>query len=152
MKALQAPALRLLVAFVVGAALGWWLPATREPSPGLVSAARSPWLLEELPKALGPASQLMAAQAVNAGFWGVPEERPAAAPPPEDLRWRAAAIVGVGGQRQLMIVHRAGTKPAQMARVGDATPSGHRIVEIGETTYCVEIGGRSYRLGVERGE
>lgn len=151
MSGKQGQAVRLLLAFVAGAGLGWWLPLANEPAARLVSTGRAPWLLEELPRSPGSATQAMAARAVNAGFWGVPEER-AVAQPPEDLRWRVAGIVGVGEQRRLMIVHRTGAKPPQMARVGDTVPSGHRIVEIGESTYCVEIGGRSYRLGVERGE
>ena len=35
-------------------------------------------------------------------------------------------------------------------RVGDALPSGHRIVAIGERDICVLIGRKSFRLGVER--
>ena len=67
-----------------------------------------------------------------------------------DPRWRLAAVFARGTERGALVEFSAPGKPPQHLAVGDALPSGHRIVSIGERDLCVRIGSRTYRLGVER--
>lgn len=148
--------LGLLGILAAGLLLGWWLAPAGQSQPRVGVAARDAWELQPLPKVVqGTESTVTAVRALNGPFWGAQSEKPAAAavaPPPEDLRWRVAAIVGAGGQRKLLVVYRAGTRPTQMIGVGDKLPSGHLIVGIEDNSYCVRIEGAAYRLGVERSD
>lgn len=146
----------LLGILAAGLLLGWWLAPSGHQEPGLGVAARDAWALQPLPQVvLGSANTVTAVRALNAPFWGAQSEKPVAAavaPPPEDLRWRVAAIVGAVGQRKLLVVYRANTRPSQMIGVGDKLPSGHLIVGIEDNSYCVRVDGAAYRLGVERSD
>jgi hypothetical protein len=93
----------------------------------------------------------MAARVMGATFWGGPEVA-ADNKPPEDPRWRVSAIYGSGTNKKLRVEFRNPAKPALVLGVGDSLPSGHRITEIGDRDYCVQVGSRRYTLGVERSE
>lgn len=87
----------------------------------------------------------------SAGYWGAPAAAPTLnATPIDDPRWRLAAVYRAGAERGALVEFVAPGKAAQRLRVGDALPSGHRIVAIGERDVCVAIGKQSFRLGVER--
>jgi hypothetical protein len=86
-----------------------------------------------------------------APFWGG-AEAVVAVQPPADARWRVAAIYGAEGKRTLRVEFRDPSKPAKALRVGDSLPSGHKIMEINERDYCVQVDGRRYTLGVERSD
>jgi hypothetical protein len=88
---------------------------------------------------------------MSAPYWGAPVAREAAASAaPEDPRWRIAAVYGRGAERGVLVEFAAAGKPPLRLKPGDKLPSGHRITNIGEREVCIEIGKRSYRLGVER--
>jgi len=59
-------------------------------------------------------------------------------------------VFGRGREAGVLILHSAPDKPPERLRVGEALPSGHRIVSIGERDVCVRIDKKTYRLGVER--
>lgn len=138
-----------LIAAVIAGLLGWWLVPMPDAPPGLVKPRQDSWRLPSLPRRVDQTST--AALVSGASYWGVSAAAPAlAAAPVEDPRWRLAAVYGVGSERGALVEFSAAGKPAQRLRVGDALPSGHRIVAIGERDVCVLIGRKSFRLGVER--
>lgn len=156
MRPTRATTVGLVGFLAAGMLVGWWLSPVRHEEPIRGVAARDPWALQPLPRVvLGTAGTVTAVKALNAPYWGVQNDKPvtaAPAPPPEDLRWRVAAIVGAGSQRKVLVVYRANTRPTQLVGINEKLPSGHQIVGIEENSYCVSINGAAYRLGVERSD
>jgi len=70
----------------------------------------------------------------------------------EDPRWRVAAVFGGELKRGALIVFEQASKQPQRLFAGDKLPSGHRIVRITEREVCIQVGTKTYRLGVERRE
>ena len=130
--------------------LGWVFAPTPEPAPALVKPRRDTWTLVPLPRLLNQTA--LAAEVMGAPYWGAQATGAGAAQaaPTLDPRWRVAAIYGSRSERAVLIVYAAEGKPPQQLHVGDQLPSGHRIVRVDEREICVQIGARSYRLGVER--
>jgi hypothetical protein len=93
-----------------------------------------------------------AAMVSGAGYWGTAAALPAGTPAPaaEDPRWRIAAVYGAGKDRGALVQFAAPSKAPLRLRVGDTLPSGHRIASISDREVCVQIGRKTYRLGVER--
>lgn len=136
-------------ACAVSFALGWWLSPLPEPGVPLVQPRRDSWSLPELP--FRPDSSAVLTRVAEAGFWGVPPPPPPIIPG-EDRRWRVSAIFGAGSKLKLRIEFRNSRLPSVFREVGDNLPSGHRIVKITPTEYCVEVGDGVYRFGIERSE
>jgi hypothetical protein len=139
-------------AMLVAALVGWWAaPPPPEPQ-ALVQPRRDAWSLAAVPRQTDQATT--AALVVGASYWGRSAAPPSgsAAPPAADPRWRIAAIYGVGADRGVLVQYADASKPAARLKVGDALPSGHRIVEINPREVCVRIGGKTFRLGVERSD
>jgi hypothetical protein len=137
------------IAAAIAGLLGWWLVPMPDAPPNLVKPRQDSWRLPALPRRVDQTST--AALVSGAGYWGAPVATAApSAAPIEDPRWRVAAVYGAGSERGALVEFSAAGKPAQRLRVGDALPSGHRIVAIGERDICVLIGRKSFRLGVER--
>jgi hypothetical protein len=137
------------MAAAVAGLLGWWAAPTPDVAPGVVRPRQDAWRLPSLPRRVDQTST--AALVSGASYWGTAATAStAAAAAVEDPRWRLAAVYGAGGERGALVEFVAAGKAAQRLRVGDALPSGHRIVAIGERDICVLIGRKSFRLGVER--
>lgn len=132
------------------ALFGWLLMPEPTPSAVLIKPRRDEWRLAALPRRFDQTS--LAGLILSAPYWGAPDASTAvaAAPPPPDPRWRIAAVFGRGREAGVLILHSAPDKPPERLRVGEALPSGHRIVSIGERDVCVRIDKKTYRLGVER--
>jgi hypothetical protein len=134
--------------------LGWAFAPSPDAAPPLVGQRQDAWQQPSLPRPVDQTSA--AANVVGAAFWGAPAAAAAAAagaaPPVVDDRWRISALFGVGSKRGVLVSFSAEGKPAQRLQVGDKLPSGHRITAIGDRDICVQIGQRSYRLGVERSD
>ena len=150
MNGLSATLVRTVLALGLAFALGWALSPAPAPPADLVQARRADWSLPALPVRLDSAA--LVGRVTAAPFWGGRESPPAAAAPAADARWRVAAIFGNGDARRLRVEFFDASKPPLTLKVGDALPSGHRVTEIGERNYCVQIGGRAYVMGVERVE
>ncbi len=144
-----AASLPLLMLVSGSAGLGWWLAPPLEEPQSLVQARRSSWALRDLP--VRAEATPVAGRVMMAPFWGGAEVV-AGVQPPENLRWRVAAIYGAEGKRTLRVEFRDPSKPAKTLRVGDYLPSGNKIMEINERDYCVQVDGRGYTMGVERSE
>lgn len=138
--------LLLLVGIAVAAAAGWFIVPQPEPPSTIVQVRRAAWGLAELP----PRPDLLgaAARVAVAPFWGAPERQEPVIPG-EDTRWRVAAVFGGRGALKLRIEFRNPRRPPVFLSVGSQLPSGHRIVEINEREYCVEIDGARYRFPIE---
>lgn len=137
------------IAAATAALLGWWVAPLPDAAPSLVQPRQDPWRLPTLPRRVDQTS--MAVLVSGANYWGAAAAAPTAnAAPIEDPRWRLAAVYGAGKARGALVEFAAAGKAAQRLSVGDALPSGHRIVAIGERDVCVLIGRKSFRLGVER--
>lgn len=138
------------LAATAGAAL---VPEPASDAP-LLAAARERWEEPPLPARVEHAA--LAAQVAGAGYWGGPAgvaTQAPAAPVELPLRWRISAIVSdTGGGGAALISHAGGGRPPQLLRVGDALPSGQRIVSIAAGEVCVMQGKRRLRLGVERSD
>lgn len=138
------------LAATAGAAL---VPVSKTELP-LQAAARERWEEPAMPVRIE--NSALAAQVIGAGFWGGAVGMAGASPvaPVElPLRWRIAAIVSdTGGGGAALISHAGGARPPQLLRVGDALPSGQRIVSIAAGEVCVLQGKRRLRLGVERSD
>ena len=138
-----------LVAAAVAGLIGWWAAPLPEPAPGLVKPRQDGWRLPPLPRR--PDQSSVAALVADANYWGAKAQAATTvAAPAVDPRWRIAAVYGAGTDRAALVEFAAAGKAAQRLRIGDALPSGHRIVAIGERDVCVLIGRKSFRLGVER--
>lgn len=149
---MRTPRLKQFAVFAAAAALGAWMAPGIEPEASLVKARRNAWELPELPRkpdlvgqglALAaspmfePEAQMQAAAAAAAVAAG------------EDKRWRIAGIYRRASERSVLINFMAPGKASQTLRVGDKLPSGHRITRIDDGEVCVQLGNKSYRLGVE---
>ena len=134
------------------AVLGWFVLPSAPERQNLVTARRDAWNLPPLPRREVEAVSIIAVAA--APFWGTAIKvapDPAAAAPPEDRRWRIAAIFGGASQRGVLIVFNAEGKPPLRLFAGDRLPSGDRIVSIGDRELCVRLSNnKTYRMGVER--
>ena len=137
------------VAAAIAGLLGWWAAPMPDAVPNLVKPRQDSWRLPSLPRR---ADQTSAAVLVSgASYWGASVVAPSAnAAPIEDPRWRVAAVYGAGKERGALVEYVAAGKQPLRLRIGDALPSGHRIVAINEREICVQIGRKSFRLGVER--
>jgi hypothetical protein len=144
---------RLLLLLAAGFAIGWFGAPPPQPEVELVRLKRAamtvpPWQ----PPGEAQAVALMPA-VMTAPFWGIPPATTAApAPPPPDMRWRVSGVFGLGAARKIRIEFRNPARPPLTLKVGEKLPSGHVITRIDERTYCVDIEGASYTLGVERSE
>ena len=137
------------IAAAIAGLLGWWIAPLPDAAPSLVKPRQDAWRLPSLPRRVDQTS--MAVLVSGANYWGASAAAPTAnAAPIEDPRWRLAAVYGAGKARGALVEFAAAGKAAQRLSVGDALPSGHRIVAIGERNVCVLIGRKSFRLGVER--
>ncbi len=138
-------ALGLVLALVLGAALVPLPPAEQ----ALIGARRDDWRPPALPNRQDPAGKL--AGILGAAYWGAAVQATEAPPTvPEDGRWRIAAVFRTAKDSGVLVEFGAAGKPPQRLSLGDALPSGHRIVEIGERDVCVLVGKKKLRLGVER--
>ena len=146
--------LRLVFLLAAGFAVGWFAAPPTSPEVQLVQPRRPAAALPAWqPPVEAQAAALLPAVA-TAPFWGATAPSAAAppAPPGPDLRWRVAGVFGMGAQRKLRVEFRNPARQPMTLKVGDKLPSGHVITRIDERTYCVEIEGASYTLGVERSE
>lgn len=131
------------------ALIGWFAAPLPADAPALVKPRRDTWVMAPLPRIMDQTT--LAAQVMGAPYWGAaPGGAAAAAATPVDPRWRLAAVFGVGRERGVLVEFLAPDKPPLRLKAGDTLPSGHRITRIDEGGICVQIGARSYRLGVER--
>lgn len=140
------------VAAALALGLGWLLGGGGDDGGAVVQPRRDAWSLPELPRKPDLAS-------IGLGLAGSPLFEPeaavvagpgaAAASTPEDPRWRIAGIFPQGNRRSVLISFMAPGKEPQRLQVGDLLPSGHRIQKIEDGVVCVQIGKKSYRMGVE---
>ena len=145
--------LRLAILLVAGFAIGWFVAPLPPPEQSLVQARRPALVLPAWQPPVETQAAALLSTVATAPFWGLPAARSAApAPPGPDLRWRVAGLFGVGAQRKLRVEFRDRARQPMTLKVGEKLPSGHVITRIDERTYCVEIEGASYTLGVERSE
>lgn len=145
------PALNWVLSIALAGAAGWFVAPADSVNAELVQVRRDRWELPSLPRRPDLLAQGLAmvtspifepeAQIVAAAT--------AAAAPPEDQRWRVAGLFRRDGVRSVMISFMAPGKPAQALRVGDKLPSGHVVTRIDDNEICVQLGKKSYRLGVE---
>lgn len=148
----KVPSLRLWsMLAILAAVVGWILAPAPESPTSLVQSRRDDWNLAALPRRFDQSS--LAAVIFSAPYWGNSTANASvAAAPPQDPRWRIAAVFGKDKEGGVLVVFEAQDKPPQRLIVGDALPSGHRIESIGERDVCVRIGKKTHRLGVERRE
>jgi hypothetical protein len=138
------PLIWLLAAFGLGALLA---PAGDTGDAGLVAARRNEWQLPDLPRKPDLTSQALAM--VTSPIFE-PEAKTASADvSAEDQRWRVAGIFRRGAERSVLISFMAPGKESQTLHVGQKLPTGHKITQIEENWICVQLGRKSYRLGVE---
>jgi hypothetical protein len=145
--------LRFLVVLLMGCLVGWLVPPLEGQAPQAapkVGTRGESWQPPALPRR--PDLSLQGLALVGSPIFE-PEQAVAAgrgvAGPPEDLRWRIAGTLGRGAERKVLISFRARGKSDLRLAVGQALPSGHKIVSISETGVCIEIGQGRYMLGVE---
>jgi hypothetical protein len=142
---------KALVGVLIAAALGALLaPSEQDDDKGLVNARRDPWQLPQLPRSLDLSSQAMAL--VSSPIFESEAAVSAQNAAPEDLRWRVAGLLARGSERSVLIAFRAPGKQSLNLRVGEKLPNGHRITKIEDGNVYVQLGKKSYRLGVEYGE
>jgi hypothetical protein len=134
---------------VLSAIAGWFLLASPPEDVPVVNARHDAWQLPPLPRR--PDLMSMTAGVIDAPFWGGAEAA-TAAPPPEDTRWRIAAIFGRAKERTVLVEFADPAKKPLRLHVGDKFPSGHKILAIDERDVSVKIEGKVYRFGVERSE
>ncbi|HEY1089493.1 MAG TPA: hypothetical protein VGE47_00230 [Burkholderiaceae bacterium] len=134
----------LLLAALLGALLA---PRDQDDSKGLVNARRELWLLPDAPRKPDLSSQALAL--VSSPIFEAEAQVAVANAPPEDTRWRVAGVFGRGNERSVLIAFVARGKQSQSLHVGQKLPSGHKITKIEDSGVCVELGKKSYRLGVE---
>ena len=147
------PALRSWVLMGAAASILGALAVPSEPiEPTLVKPRRDGWLLPALPRPM--VDNAAAAEANIAPYWGIAATAATAAvnAPTDDPRWRIAAIFGTTTRRGVLIVFEQANRPPQRLYAGDKLPSGHLITRITEREACVQLGKKSYKLGVERRE
>jgi hypothetical protein len=134
------------------AAIGWWTasPVTLPEETRL--AARNDWQLPSLPaRRLGPERVAVGG---TAPYWGTPSplSAPAAAAlaPVRPPSWRLAGVVGQGSSRRVLLLYAPESgKPSELLKVGDKLPTDHVISQIKEKSICVQIGKKTFELGLE---
>lgn len=141
----------VVMAALAGAA-GWMFGPASDATPTLVQPRRDRWQLPPLPPRED--QTLLAAEVATAPMWGAAPAAAGAvaAAAAADTRWRLAAVYGVQGDRSALITFAAPDRPPKRVQAGDLLPSGHRIVSIGTHDVCVQLGRKTYRLGVERSD
>ena len=137
-----------LAGSAVAALAGWFVAPEPDQQIALVQARSDRWELAPLPRRSDQTG--LAAAVAGAAFWGDAGAPAAVTTPPEDPRWRVAAVYGHGQQLGALIMFAAPNKPPLRLQVGDLLPSGHRISSIGEREICIQIGKQTRRLGVQR--
>lgn len=146
--------LRLIVLLASGFALGWISVPEVAPDAILVQPKRPAVAVPAWrPPGESGVDALLPA-VMTAPFWGAGPTASVAlpAPPPPESRWRVAGVFGIGANRKLRVEFRNPARAGETLKVGDKLPSGHVITRINERTFCVDIEGTSYTLGVERSE
>lgn len=142
-----------LAAGALALGLGWLLGGGNNEVGNVVQPRRDAWSLPELPRKPDLASTGLAL--ANAPLFepeapAVAAAGASAAPPaPVDQRWRIAGVFPQGRSRVVLISFMAPGKEPQRLQVGDKLPSGHRIQRIEDNQVCVQIGSKTYRMGVE---
>ena len=144
---MKKPSLMAAGALLVAAALGWLLAPEDDASTALVQVRRDDWVLPELPRKPDMVGTALAV--VTSPIFGVEPQAGVAAAAPEDTRWRLAGIFRRGAERTALISFAAPGKEALRLRTGESLPSGHKIIKIDDSEVCVQIGKRTFRLGVE---
>lgn len=141
---------KLMALALAALAAGCLLPPPVETQETVRAVQRTEWSLPSLPVARDQDVQV--AQLMGADFWGgasVAADAPAAALPPEELRWRVAATYGSGSGATALVLFHDESKPAQHLRVGDKLPSGHRVEAIEPGMVCITLNKKRHRIGVE---
>jgi hypothetical protein len=136
---------------LAAAGAGWLFLPQPTIGPALVAPRRDVWTLPVLPRRMLENSAVVIA--ATAPFWGVvvqPATTAAIAPPPEEPRWRIAAVFGDVIKRGVLIQYVTEVRPPLRLFVGDKLPGGYLITNIEEREICVLLGKKNYRLGVER--
>lgn len=136
-------------AVLVAAVLGWFLAPAEQIEKPLVQVRRDAWNLPELPRKPDQVGQGLAV--VTSPIFGAEPQIGAAATAPEDNRWRVAGVYRTGAERKVLISFLAPGKQSLRLGVGDTLPSGHRITKIDDSEVCMQIGKKSFRLGVQSG-
>jgi hypothetical protein len=146
--------LRLFLLLLVGFGIGWFAAPLPPAEAELVRPRQPASVLPSWQPPVETRADALLSVVAAAPFWGAvaPIAAVAPTPPGPDLRWRVAGVFGMGVQRKLRIEFRDPARQPVTLKVGEKLPSGHVITRIGERTYCVEIEGASYTLGVERSE
>lgn len=127
---------------------GWmaWLPESAQTD--LVRARRDVWSLPELPRPQNPGSQTVIV--ASASMWG-PDLKPAAGPPPEDLRWRLAGVFGRGRSGGAVVMFENPDKQPLRLKVGDKLPEGQVIEAVEGNELVVRNAKKKLeRLAIER--
>ena len=74
----------------------------------------------------------------------------AAAVPIRPTSWRLAGVVGQGSSRRVLLLYAPESgKPSALLKVGDKLPTEHVISQIKEKSICVQIGKKTFELGLE---
>ena len=139
-----------LALLLLAAVVGWTMTPEPVESTALVQPRRDTWMPAALPRRVDASGQ--AAMAVGAPFWGKLGAAAAQPAPPPEPRWRAAGVFGQGAGRVLYVSFIDDVRPPLRLKVGDKLPSGQTITRIGDRDYCVRLGGKEYRMGIERSD
>lgn len=139
-----------LAVLVLAAAVGWVMAPEPVASAALVQARRDAWTPAALPRRVDAAGQ--AAMAVGAPFWGKLGAAVTPPAPPPEPRWRAAGVFGQGAGRVLYVSFIDDVRPPLRLKVGDKLPGGQTITRIGDRDFCVRLGGKEYRMGIQRSD
>ena len=136
-------------AVLMAAGLGWFLAPAEQVEKPLVQLRRDAWNLPELPRK--PDQVVQGLAVVTSPIFGAEPQSGPAATAPEDNRWRVAGVYRSGTERKVLISFMAPGKQSLRLGVGDTLPSGHRITKIDDSEVCMQIGKKSFRLGVQSG-
>jgi len=141
--------MQAVVALALASGLGWFLASGDTVPASLVQARRDAWTLPDLPRKPDLVAQGLAM--VTSPIFGTEPQAAGAvaAVAPEDTRWRVAGIFRSGVERTVLVSFVAAGKEPLRLHVGQALPSGHRITRIDDSEVCVQIGKKTFRLGVE---
>ena len=140
---------KAVIAASLASMLGWFLASGDKAPAPLVQARRDAWTLPDLPRKPDLVAQGLAV--VTSPIFGAEPQTAgaAAAVAPEDTRWRLAGIFRSGVERTVLVSFVASGKEPLRLHVGQALPSGHKITRIDDSEVCVQIGKKTFRLGVE---
>ncbi len=136
-----------VLASLAAAILGWLLVPSEPASVQLVQPRRDAWVLPDLPRK--PDLVGIGLAVVTSPIFEAESQAGTAPAQAVDPRWRVAGIFGQGVQRTALVSFAAPGKEPLRLRVGDFLPSGHRIKRIDDSEVCVQIGKKTFRLGVE---